>query len=134
MHSQIYVNLPITDMAKSRAFFTALGYSFNPDFSNEQGAALMLGENLYAMLLVHDFFKTFTDKPLANAHQSTEVLICLSCDSRAEVDALVAKAVAAGASVPRQPLDHGFMYAHGFEDLDGHIWELVHMSSTPPKG
>ena len=133
MHSQIYVNLPITDMAKSRAFFTALGYSFNPDFSNEQGAALMLGENLYAMLLVHDFFKTFTDKPLANAHQSTEVLICLSCDSRAEVDALVAKAVAAGGSAPRPPLDHGFMYGHGFEDLDGHIWELVHMSSTPPK-
>ncbi len=133
MHSQIYVNLPTTDMAKSRAFFTALGYSFNPDFSNEQGAALMLGENLYAMLLVHDFFKTFTDKPLANAHQSTEVLICLSCDSRAGVDALVAKAVAAGGSAPRPPLDHGFMYAHGFEDLDGHIWELVHMSSTPPK-
>ncbi len=132
MHSQIYVNLPIADMARSRAFYTALGYSFNPDFSNEQGAALVLGENLYAMLLVHDFFKTFTDKPVADAHRSTEVIVCLGCASRAEVDALVAKAIAAGGKAPRTPQDHGFMYGHGFEDLDGHIWELVHMSGMPP--
>ncbi len=133
MHRQIFVNLPIADMARSRAFFTALGYSFNPDFSNEQGAALVLGENLYAMLLVHDFFKTFIDKPVADAHQSTEVLVCLSCDSRAEVDTLVAKAIAAGGKAPRVAQDPGFMYAHGFEDLDGHIWELVYMSGMPPK-
>ena len=133
MHRQIFVNLPIANMARSRAFFSALGYSFNPDFSNEQGAAVVLGENLYAMLLVHDFFKTFIDKPLADAHQSTEVLVCLSCDSRAEVDTLVAKAIAAGGKAPRAVQDHGFMYAHGFEDLDGHIWELVFMSGMPPK-
>ncbi len=133
MHRQIFVNLPIANMARSRAFFTALGYSFNPDFSNEQGAAVVLGENLYAMLLVHDFFKTFIDKPLVDAHQSTEVLVCLSCDSRAEVDTLVAKAIAAGGKAPRAVQDHGFMYAHGFEDLDGHIWELVFMSGMPPK-
>jgi uncharacterized protein len=133
MHKQIFVNLAIADMAKSKAFFTALGYSFNPDFTNDQGAALVLGDNLYAMLLVRDFFKTFVDKPLADAKHSTEVLVCLSCDSRAQVDGLVAKAVAAGGKVLRAPQDHGFMYAHGFEDLDGHIWELVYMSGVPPQ-
>ena len=134
MHSQIFVNLPIADMAKSQAFFRALGYSFNPDFTNEKGAALVLGDNLFAMLLVHDFFKTFTGRPVADAKKSTEVIVCLACDSREQVDTLVAKAVAAGGKAPRQPLDHGFMYGHGFEDLDGHIWELVHMSGMPPKG
>jgi uncharacterized protein len=133
MHSQIFVNLPIADMAKSQAFFKALGYAFNPDFTNEQGAALVLGDNLFAMLLVHDFFKTFIDKPMADAHKSTEVLVCLACDSREQVDSLVAKAVAAGGKALRQPQDHGFMYSHGFEDLDGHIWELVHMSGAPAK-
>ena len=133
MHQQIFVNLPIADMAKSKAFFTALGYHFNPQFTNEQGAALVLGENLYAMLLVRDFFKTFTDKPIADAKQTTEVLVCLSCGSRDEIDALVRTALAAGGTAPRSPQDHGFMYAHGFEDLDGHIWELVHMSGAPPQ-
>ena len=133
MHKQIFVNLPIADMTKSQAFFKALGYSFNPDFTNDQGAALVLGDNLYAMLLVREFFATFIDKPIADAKQSTEVLVCLSCDSREQVDSLVAKAIAAGGTAPRQPQDHGFMYAHGFEDLDGHIWELVHMSGMPPK-
>jgi uncharacterized protein len=134
MHKQIFVNLPIADMAKSQAFFKALGYSFNPEFTNEQGAGLVLGENLFAMLLVHDFFRSFIDKPLSDAKNSTEVLVCLSCDSREQVDTLVAKAVAAGGKVPRPPQDLGFMYSHGFEDLDGHLWELVYMSGMPPKG
>ncbi len=133
MHTQIFVNLPIADMAKSQAFFKALGYSFNPDFTNEQGAALVLGENLFAMLLVHDFFKTFTGKPVVDANKSTEVIVCLACESREQVDALVAKAVAAGGTALRDAKDHGFMYSHGFEDLDGHIWELVHMAGMPPK-
>jgi predicted lactoylglutathione lyase len=133
MHQQIFVNLPIADMARSQAFFKALGYSFNPEFTNDKGASLVLGDNLFAMLLVHDFFKTFIDKPMADAHKSTEVLVCLSCDSREQVDSLVAKAVAAGGKALRQPQDHGFMYGHGFEDLDGHLWELVHMSGMPPK-
>ena len=133
MHKQIFVNLAIADMARSRAFFSALGYTFNPDFSNEKGAALVLGENLYAMLLVRDFFATFVDKALADAKVCTEVLICLSCDSKAQIDTLVAKAVAAGATTPRPAQDHGFMYQHSFEDLDGHIWELVYMSGVPPQ-
>lgn len=130
MHKQIFVNLPIKDMARSQAFFRAIGYEFNSQFTNDQAAALVLGENLFAMLLVEDFFKSFTAKTLVDAHQSTEVLTCLSCDSRAQVDALVAKAVAAGATVPRQPQDHGFMYSHGFEDLDGHAWELMFMDAS----
>ncbi len=127
MHRQIYVNLPIADMARSRAFFEALGYQFNPQFSNEQGACLVLGDNLYVMLLVQPFFQGFIDKRIADARESTEVLVCLSCESRAEVDQLVARAIAAGGRAPRPPQDHGFMYGHGFEDLDGHLWELVHM-------
>jgi uncharacterized protein len=134
MHKQIFVNLPIADMAKSQAFFKAMGYSFNPDFTNEQGAALVLGDNLYAMLLVREFFATFIDKPIADATKSTEVIVCVSCDSREQVDALVAKARAAGGTAPRPPQDLGFMYSHGFEDLDGHYWELVHMSGMPPQG
>jgi predicted lactoylglutathione lyase len=130
MHKQIFVNLPIKDMARSQAFFRALGYEFDDHFTNDKGAALVLGENLYAMLLVEDFFKGFTGKPIADATQSTEVLVCLSCDSRAQVDAQVAKALAAGGTAPRPPQDHGFMYAHGFEDLDGHIWELVFMDAS----
>ncbi|MEF7616880.1 VOC family protein [Aquincola sp. MAHUQ-54] len=132
MHKQIYVNLPIKDMQRSRRFFEQMGYSFNPQFTNDQGACLVLGENLYAMLLVEDFFKGFTSKPIADATRTSEVLICVSCDTREEVDALVAKAVAAGGTAPRAPQDHGFMYGHGFEDLDGHIWELVAMTGEPP--
>ena len=131
MHKQIYVNLPVADLPKSRAFFERLGLRFEAQFSNDQGACLVLGDNLYAMLLSHDFFKTFTSKPLVDARSGTEVLVCLSCESRAEVDALVAKAVAAGGTAPRAPQEHGFMYGHGFEDLDGHIWELIHMTGVP---
>lgn len=135
MHKQIFVNLAVADLPKSRAFFESLGLSFNPQFSNDQGACLVLGENLFAMLLTREFFKTFIDKQIADSRQTTEVLTCLSCESRAEVDALVAKAVKAGGKAHRQPQDHGFMYGHGFEDLDGHIWELafMDMSAVPPQ-
>jgi len=127
MNQQIYVNLPVRDLERSKAFFGALGYSFNPQFTNEQGACMMISDDIYAMLLTEPFCQTFTSKPLADARKTTEVLICLSCASRAEVDQLVAKARAAGGTVPRASQDHGFMYQHGFEDLDGHIWELAYM-------
>ena len=135
MHKQIYVKLPVADLPRSRAFFESLGLHFEPKFSNDQGACLVIEEgSIHAMLLTHDFFKTFTSKPVADATRSTEVLVCLSCESRAEVDALVQRALAAGGTAPRPPQDHGFMYAHGFEDLDGHIWELVAMdpNAQPP--
>jgi uncharacterized protein len=127
MFRQIFVNLPIRDLARSRAFFSALGLSFNPQFSNEQGACLEIAENIFAMLLTEPFFQGFTKKPISDAHQSTEVLLALSLDSRAEVEAVVRKAVAAGATTPNPPVDHGFMYQHGFADLDGHQWEVFWM-------
>jgi uncharacterized protein len=135
MARKIFVNLPIRDMARSRAFFSALGFSFNPQFSNEQGACMVISEDIFAMLLVESFFQGFTTKRIADARESTEVLVCLSCDSRTEVDELVKKALLAGGKAPNAPQDHGFMYAHGFEDLDGHLWELAWMdpSAAPPQ-
>ena len=127
MIRQIFVNLPIKDLPRAMAFFKALGLSFNARFTNEQGACLEIAENIYAMLLVEPFFQGFTKLPVADARKSTEVLIALSCDSRAEVDALVAQAVAAGGSTPNALVDHGFMVQHGFADLDGHQWEVFWM-------
>ena len=134
MHKQIFVNLPVRDLKRSMTFFKALGLSFDPAFTNDDAACLVIGENIYAMLLVETFFQTFTKKPIVDAHASTEALVCLSCESRAEVDDLVAKAIAAGGRAPRAPQDHGFMYGHGFEDLDGHVWELMWMdpAAAPP--
>ena len=134
MGRKIFVNLPIRDMQRSQDFFRALGFSFNPQFTNEQGACMVIAEDIFAMLLVEPFFQTFTHKRIANAKESTEVLVCLSCESRAEVDDLVRKALAAGGTAPRPPQDHGFMYGHGFEDPDGHVWELVWMdpAAAPP--
>ena len=134
MGRKIFVNLPIKDMERSQAFFRALGFDFNPQFTNEQGACMVIAEDSFVMLLVEPFFQTFTKKQIADAGKTTEVLICLSCASRAEVDELVRKAVAAGGSTPNAPQDHGFMYGHGFQDLDGHIWELMYMdpNAAPP--
>jgi uncharacterized protein len=133
MHKQIIVNLPIANIAKSKVFFTALGYSFNPEFTGDRSAALVLGDNLTAMLMVREFFATFTSKPIADAKTSIGGWVCLTCDSREQVDTLVGKAVAAGGTTPREAKDHGFMYSNAFEDLDGHTWVLIHMSGTPPK-
>ena len=135
MHKQIFVNLPVRDLAASRAFFSSLGFTFNPQFSNDDAACMVIGENIYAMLLVERFFKGFTNKPIVDAREATEVLTCLSCESREEVDALVAKALAAGGRAPNERKDYGFMYYHGFEDLDGHVWELMYMdpSAVPPQ-
>jgi uncharacterized protein len=127
MTRQIFVNLPIKNMERSKAFFGALGFSFNPQFTNEQGACMVVSDSIYVMLLTESFFQSFTKKPVADARESTEVIVCLSCDSRAEVDEFVKKARDAGGKVPNAPQDHGFMYGHGFEDLDGHIWELAYM-------
>lgn len=133
MATQIFVNLPVKDLPRTVAFFTALGYSFNPDFTDENATCMIVADNIFVMLLVEKFFKSFIDKEICDATKSTEVLVCLSCDSRAQVDELVAKAVAAGGTVPRPAQDHGFMYGHAYEDLDGHIWELVYMEGMPPK-
>ncbi|CAN5200210.1 VOC family protein [soil metagenome] len=128
MHKQIFINLPVKDLPRSIEFFKSLGYTFNAQFTNDQGACMILGDNLHVMLLIESFFQTFTPKPISDATRQTEVLVCVSCESREQVDELVAKARAAGAATPKEPQDHGFMYGHGYHDLDGHVWELVFMS------
>ncbi|WP_211441708.1 VOC family protein [Collimonas humicola] len=127
MHKQIYVNLPVKDLPRSMAFFKSLGYTFNAKFTNEQAACMELGENLYVMLLVEKFFEGFAKKPVSDATRQTEVLLCVSCDSRQHVDKLVALAMAAGAQQMEEPKDYGFMYGNSFHDLDGHAWEMMYM-------
>ena len=131
MATQIYVNLPVKDLERSVAFFTRLGYTFDPKFTNEQATCMVIGENIFVMLLVEPFFRGFTSKPLSDATKATEVILSLPVESRAAVDELVARAVAAGGTTPRPAQDHGFMYQHGYDDLDGHAWEVFHMPSSP---
>ena len=126
MNKQIIFNLAVKDLDKSKAFFSTLGFGFKPEYSNENAAFMVIvDDSIYAMLMTETFFQSFIDKPLAQAKQANEVIICLSCESRDEVDSLIAKAVAAGGRTPHPPEDHGFMYDQGFEDLDGHLWNLV---------
>lgn len=127
MNKQIYVNLPVKNLERTKEFFASLGFGFNPQFTNEQAACMVVSDDIYVMLLVESFFQTFTKKPVADASKVTEVLVCLSAESRQAVDDMVARAVAGGGKIPREPQDHGFMYGHAFEDLDGHIWELIYM-------
>ncbi|TFW21426.1 VOC family protein [Duganella callida] len=126
MNKQIIFNLAVKDLEKSRAFFAALGFGFNPQYSGEQSAFMVVVEDsIFVMLMTEAFFRSFIDKPLAQAREANEVIICLSCESRAELDDLIARASAAGARIPHPPEDHGFMYDQGFEDIDGHLWNLV---------
>jgi predicted lactoylglutathione lyase len=110
-------------------FFTAVGFTFNPDFASDTATCMIVDERIYVMLLTHDKFGTFTPKPISDASASTEVLVCLQLESREDVEAMVKRAVDAGGQTYSEPQDHGFMYGHGFEDPDGHIWELIHMSA-----
>jgi uncharacterized protein len=127
MTTQIYINLPVKDLQKSIAFFTKLGFTFNPQFTDDNATCIIIGENIFVMLLVENFFQTFTKKTICDTTKSTEVLVCLSRESRAAVDEMVKNAVAAGGTIPRAAQDHSFGYGHAFEDVDGHIWELVYM-------
>ncbi|SMF37019.1 VOC family protein [Pseudogulbenkiania subflava] len=127
MRPQIFVNLPVSDLTNSIAFFTNLGFSFNPQFTDETATCMIVSDDIFVMLLTEAKFKTFTPNEICNAKKYTEVLVCLSVESRERVDELVRKAVDAGGSTYSEPQDYGFMYGHGFQDLDGHIWELVHM-------
>ncbi|MFH0350445.1 MAG: VOC family protein [Chromatiales bacterium] len=130
MSTKIFVNLPVKNLNKSIGFFTSLGFSFNPQFTDETATCMIVSEDIFVMLLTNEKFKTFTPKPICDATKSTEVLVCLSCENRAKVDELVRKAAAAGGSTYNEPQDHGFMYAHGFQDLYGHIWELMYMNPS----
>jgi uncharacterized protein len=133
MITQIFVNLPVKDLPNSMDFFKKLGFGFNAQFTDETAACMIVTGDIYVMLLTEDKFRAFTPKAICDATKSTEVLVCLSCESRREVDELVRKAVAVGGTTYNQPQDYGFMYGHGFQDLDGHIWELIYMEPSAIK-
>lgn len=130
MTTQIFVNLPVRDLDRSKAFFTALGYANNPQFTDENAACLVISDTIYVMLLVEPFFQGFTRKTICNARTHTEAILCLSAESRAGVDALADKALAAGGSETLEAKDYGFMYQRSFQDPDGHQWEVVHMDDA----
>lgn len=135
MVSKIFVNLPVKDLEKSMAFFTAIGFSFNPQFTDKTAACMVMSEHIYAMLLTHDKVKEFTKKPIADAHKTLEVLTALAVENKATVNDLADRAMKAGGTETYSPKDYGFMFARSFEDLDGHIWEVFWMDPAQvPKG
>lgn len=130
MATKVFINLPVKNLDKSMEFFKNLGFEFNPQFTDENAASMIVSENIFVMLLTETYFKTFTKKPLSDAKTATEVLIALDTSSREEVQQIVAKAQKLGATIYNEPQDHGWMYQHSFADLDGHQWEFVYMDST----
>lgn len=134
MSRTLFISLPVADLPRSIAFFEALDFPFDPTFASDQGACLQISEHARVMLVARPVFAGLTTKPIADAHAVTEALLALSCDSRDAVDALVAQAVAAGGSTPNAAQDHGFMYDHGFEDLDGHMWGVFWVKDIPREG
>ncbi|TPW78015.1 VOC family protein [Schumannella soli] len=127
MSRSIFVNLPVRDLPASTAFFEKLGFEKNPQFSDENASSIVFGENVFAMLLTHDYFATFSAKPIADARAETAATLALSADSREEVDRIADAALAQGVAEPKEAQDHGFMYGRSFNDLDGHHWEVVWM-------
>jgi len=127
MVKNIFINLPVKDLARSENFFTQLGFAFNPQFSDDKAKCLVIADNIFAMLLKEEFFKTFTKKEICDAQKYTEVLISIDAASREEVKELVSKAKKAGGTIYAEPADHGWMYQDSFADLDGHQWEVVYM-------
>lgn len=127
MPTLIFVNLMVSDLPRAKAFFTALGYSFDPQYTDDNAACLVISDTIYAMLLVPSFFATFTPKPMADPGRSTEVIVSLGVESRARVDELCTTAFAHGGRAFKEAEDHGFMYGWGFEDPDGHLWEVIWM-------
>jgi uncharacterized protein len=136
MATKIFVNLPVKNLDASIAFFTQLGYTFNPQFTNEKATCMIISDDIYVMLLVEEFFQSFIPTQIADTSTTTESIICLSADSKQQVDEMISKAVAAGATTYRDPQDHGFMYGHSYRDLDGHLWEIMWMdvNAVPQAG
>lgn len=130
MEKKVFINIPVKDLKKSMDFFTELGFSFNPQFTDEKAACMIISDHNFAMLLTEEYFKTFTKKPVSDAKKSTEVLIALEASSIEEVKSLVEKAKSLGGKIYAEAADHGWMYQHSFADLDGHQWELAYMDVT----
>ncbi|KAF4407325.1 MULTISPECIES: VOC family protein [Streptomyces] len=130
MATQIFVNLPVKDLQRSKDFWSALGYSANPQFSDENAASIVISDEIYVMVMTEPFFKTFTKKEIADATRTTEAINCLGVGSRAEVDRLVDAALAAGGSASNETMEEGPMYGRSFQDPDGHLWEVVYMDMS----
>lgn len=131
MPKQIFVNLPVADLPKAKSFYEAMGAVNNPQFSDDTAACMVISDTIYVMLLTHPKWATFTDKPIVDAHAASEVMLCLSADDRGAVDDMVKAAAANGGKADVNPVqDHGFMYGRSFEDVDGHIWEVMFMDMS----
>ena len=133
MAKQIFVNLPVKDLNKAKEFFSKLGFTFNEQFTDENSACLVIGENIFAMLLVEKFFLSFTKKEINNALESSEVIFAISVESRQEVDEMINNVIKAGGIEPRESQDHGWMYGRSFQDIDGHLWKVFFMDETAMK-
>jgi uncharacterized protein len=134
VQDKIFVNLPVRDLEKSKSFFAKLGYSFNPQFTDDTAACMVISEHIYAMLITHARFTDFVRKPISDAHKATEVLVALSCESKDEVNTIADTAMANGATEANSPQDHGFMVVRSFHDLDGHVWEYLWMDPGHVQG
>lgn len=134
MIKQVFINLPVADVPRSMAFFKALGFSHNPQFTGDSSACIVVSDEITVMLLAHERFRDFTPRQVCDTSKAVEVLITLACESREQVDDLVARALAAGGTTYDKPEDFGFMYTHSFVDLDGHGWGLAHMTAMPGQG
>ncbi|WP_368497361.1 VOC family protein [Herbiconiux sp. A18JL235] len=130
MALSIFVNLPVADLDASKAFYEALGFAINPQFTDENASCVVMSDTVYVMLLTHPYFSTFTTKEIADARTTTEVQNAVGLESREAVDAMLEKALAAGGTEPKEPQDYGFMYSRAVEDLDGHHWDFLWMDPS----
>lgn len=133
MTTNIFVNLPVKDLNKTIDFFTKIGFKFNPQFTDENATCMIVGEDIFIMLLVETFFKTFTKKEICDTSKNTEVIVALSVEGRENVDQMINNAIRAGGKESRETQDHGWMYGRSFEDIDGHIWEIIYMDESAMK-
>ncbi len=130
MATKIFVNLPVKDLNRTVEFFTKLGFAFNTQFTDENATCMIIGEDIYVMLLVERFFKTFTKKEICDVAKDAEVIVALSAESREKVDQMINRVIEAGGKESRDPQDHGWMYGRSFQDIDGHLWEIIYMNET----
>ena len=133
MVTQIFVNLPVRDLNKTIEFFTKLGFTFNPQFTDENATCMIVGKDIFVMLLVERFFKTFTKKEICDTARDTEAIIALTAESREKVDQMISKVIEAGGKESREPQDYGWMYGRGFQYINGHLWEIFYMDESAIK-
>jgi uncharacterized protein len=131
--TKIFVNLPVKDLNKTIEFFTKLGFKFNPQFTDENATCMIVGDDIFVMLLIEKFFKTFTKKEISDTSKNTEVIVALSVEGRENVDQMMNRAIEYGGKESREPQDHGWMYGRCFEDIDGHLWEIIYMDKSALK-